>query len=71
MPQPQDLTMPDDRDNEFAAAVRRAGVTIPDDRWEAMREAYHSMQALLKVLDDARAYEDEPAALPRYDAGVK
>jgi len=63
--------VPDDPNSEFAAAVRRAGVTIPEDRWEAMREAYHSMQALLKVLDDPLAYEDEPAALPRYDAGAK
>jgi hypothetical protein len=61
----------DDPNSDFAAAVRRAGVTIPDERWEAMREAYHSMQALLKVLDDPLAYEDEPAALPRYDAGAK
>jgi hypothetical protein len=63
--------MLDDPNGEFAAVVRRAGVTIPDDRWEAMREAYHSMQALLKVLDDPLAYEDEPAVLPRYDLGVK
>jgi hypothetical protein len=63
--------MLDDPDSEFATAVRRAGVTIPDDRWGAMREAYHSMQALLKVLDDPLAYEDEPAALPRYDSGLK
>jgi hypothetical protein len=62
--------IPDDSNSEFAAAVRRAGVTIPEDRWEQMREAYHSMQALLKVLDDPLAYEDEPAALPRYGAGV-
>jgi hypothetical protein len=63
--------MPDDPHDEFAAAVRRAGVTIPPERWEQMREAYHGMQALLKVLDDPLAYEDEPASLPRYDAGGK
>jgi hypothetical protein len=63
--------MLDDPDSEFAAAVRRVGVTIPEDRWEAMREAYHSMQALLKVLDDPLAYEDEPAVLPHYDTGAK
>jgi len=62
--------MPDDPASDFAAAVRRAGVTIPEERWEAMREAYYSMQALLKVLDDPFAYEDEPAVLPRYDAGA-
>ena len=61
---------PDDPHNEFAAAVRRAGVAIPAERWEAMRDAYFSMQALLKVLDDPLAYEDEPASLPRYDAGA-
>ena len=59
--------MPADATDEFAPAVRRAGVTIPDDRWAAMREAYYGMQALLKVLDDPRAYEDEPAVLPRYE----
>jgi hypothetical protein len=62
--------MPDDRDSDFAAAVRRAGVTIPEERWETMREAYHGMQTLLKVLDDPLAYEDEPAVLPRYDSGA-
>jgi hypothetical protein len=63
--------MSDDPSSDFAAAVRRAGVTIPEERWEAMREAYYSMQALLKVLDDPLAYEDEPAGLPRYDMGAK
>jgi hypothetical protein len=59
--------MPDDPHDEFAAAVRRAGVTIPQERWEQMREAYHGMQALLKVLDDPLAYEDEPMSMPRFD----
>jgi len=59
--------VPDDLHDEFAAAVRRAGVTIPEDRWETMCDAYRGMQALLKVLDDPLAYEDEPASLPRYD----
>jgi len=63
--------MPDDPNSDFAAAVRRAGVAITEDRWEVMRDAYESMQALLKILDDPLAYEDEPAALPRYDAGIK
>jgi hypothetical protein len=63
--------MPDDPNSDFAAAVRRAGVTIPAERREQMREAFYSMQALLKVLDDPLAYEDEPASLPRYDAGGK
>jgi hypothetical protein len=63
--------MPDDPNDDFATAVRRAGVSIPAERWEQMREAYRSMQALLKVLDDPLAYEDEPAVLPRYDAEAK
>jgi hypothetical protein len=53
-----------EQDEEFAAAVRRAGVAIPAERWAAMREAYFAMQQLLRVLDDPRAYEDEPAVLP-------
>jgi hypothetical protein len=66
--------MPDDPssdlNDEFAAAVRRAGVAIPQERWKAMREAYYGMQLLLKVLDDPLAYEDEPVSMPRYDAGA-
>ena len=53
-----------DQDDEFAAAVRRAGVTIPPERWQAMREAYASMQRLLSVLADPLTYADEPAVLP-------
>ncbi|HEX3861652.1 MAG TPA: hypothetical protein VHY35_08155 [Stellaceae bacterium] len=58
--------MPDttDRDSEFAAAVQRAGLTIPAERWEAMRDAYVRMHTLLAVLDDALTYADEPAVLP-------
>jgi hypothetical protein len=63
--------MPDDPNSDFAAAVRRAGVTIPEDRWVAMREAFESMQALLKILDDPLTYADEPAVLPHYDAGAR
>ena len=55
--------MPEHED-EFAAAVRRAGVTIPAERWEAMRDAYVSMQTLLRVLEDKLTYADEPAVLP-------
>ena len=56
--------MPTPEDSEFAAAVRRAGLAIPPERWEAMREAYFSMQALLQILDDPLSYADEPAVLP-------
>jgi hypothetical protein len=61
--------METDVDNEFAAAVRRAGITIPPERWAVMRDAYASMQALLNVLDEPLAYEDEPATLPRPGVG--
>ena len=53
-----------EQEEEFAAAVRRAGVTIPAERWEVMREAYFSMQKLLSVLDAPLSYADEPAVLP-------
>lgn len=56
--------MANEHDEEFAAAVRRAGVTIPPERWATMREAYESMQKLLSVLDDPLSYGDEPAVLP-------
>ncbi len=59
-----------DDDLDFAAALRRAGLTIPPERVAAMREAYRGMQRLLAVLDDPLAYEDEPAQLPRYDRGA-
>ncbi len=56
--------MPNEPENEFTAAVRRAGLAIPPERWAAMREAYFGMQALLKILDDPLTYADEPAVLP-------
>ena len=55
---------------DFAAALRRNGLIIPDERYEIMREAVGAMQALLKVLDNPLAYEDEPAVLPRYSLGA-
>jgi len=54
-----------DDDLDFVAALRRAGLTVPPERVAAMRDAYVQMQALLTVLDDPLAYEDEPAVLPR------
>ena len=56
--------MSPEQEEEFAAAVRRAGVTIPPERWEVMREAYISMQKLLGALADPLTYADEPAVLP-------
>jgi hypothetical protein len=56
--------MPSEQDEEFAAAVLRAGVAIPPERWAVMREAYVSMQKLLSVLDEPLTYADEPAVLP-------
>jgi hypothetical protein len=67
--------MADDRDagslGDFAAALRRNGLKIPEERLKIMRDAVEKMQALLKVLDDPLAYEDEPAVLPHYDLGAK
>jgi hypothetical protein len=63
--------MADDREGDFTAALRRNGLTIPEGRREIMCDAVDKMQALLKVLDDPLAYEDEPAVLPRYDLGAK
>ena len=46
------------QDDEFAAVVRRAGLSIPAERWEIMRDAYFGMQALLKALDDPLTLAD-------------
>jgi len=56
--------MPTEPEDEFAAAVRRAGVAIAPERRAAMREAYLGLQALLRVFDDPLNYADEPAVLP-------
>jgi hypothetical protein len=58
-------------EQEFAAALRRAGLNVPAARLEAMREAVTRFHELLIVLDDPFAYEDEPASLPRFDLGAK
>ena len=60
--------MPDD-EIEFAAALSRAGLSVPEERRAAMLEAYRSMQALLKVLETPLAYADEPAVMPRLHPG--
>ena len=56
-------------DLDYEAALRRAGLTVPPERDAIMRDAYRQMQALLAVLENPLAYEDEPAQLPRYDRG--
>jgi hypothetical protein len=61
----------DDDELDFDAALRRARLTVPTERRAAMLEAYRSMQALLKVLDDPLAYEDEPATLPNLAPGSR
>ena len=61
--------MPTDTETDFDAALRRAGVVVPPERRTEMQHAYQRFQALLKVLDEPLAYEDEPAQLPRYVGG--
>jgi uncharacterized protein (DUF1778 family) len=54
--------MRDDADADFASAIRRAGITIPEERVAVMREAYRDFQKLLALLDEPFGYADEPAA---------
>jgi hypothetical protein len=63
--------MPDQHEQDFATAVRRAGLTIPPERWEVMRDAVAGLWELIEVLDDPLAYEDEPAVLPDLRAGAR
>jgi len=58
-------------EQEFAAALRRAGLSVPAERFEIMREAVTRFHEVLQVLDDPFAYEDEPVTLPRFDLGAK
>jgi hypothetical protein len=57
-------------EEEFAATLKRAGLTVPAERYEVMRDAVNRFLDLLTVLDEPLAYEDEPASLPRYDLGA-
>jgi len=56
---------------DFAAALRRAGLTVAPERYHAMLEAYRGMQTLLRVLDEPLAYADEPAVSPRLDSEIR
>ena len=58
-----------DDEIEFAAALGRAGLSVPAERRGAMLEAYRGMQALLKVLETPSTYADEPAVMPHLRAG--
>ncbi len=53
----------DETDEEIRVALRRAGITIPDDRYQAMREAYLGYRALTRCLHDPLPYVAEPAGL--------
>jgi hypothetical protein len=55
--------MEDEIDLEMRIALRRAGVTVPPERWAAMRHAFISYQDLATVLDEPLPYRLEPAAL--------
>jgi hypothetical protein len=55
--------MMDEIDEDIRVALRRAGITIPDDRYAAMREAYLGYRALTRCLHEPLPYPVEPAAL--------
>ena len=57
MPEPTDS----DIDQDFASALRRAGVTLEPDRVPALRESFIRYLEMVRVLDDKLAYTDEPA----------
>jgi uncharacterized protein (DUF1778 family) len=63
--------MPDDLELDFQSALRVAGVTVPDDRYAIMLDAYRSYRALVKILDEPMRYTEEPAAAPRLAASPR
>jgi hypothetical protein len=56
--------MTDELELDFQAALRVAGISIPEDRYAAMLDAYRSWRALATVLDAPTPYAWEPAAAP-------
>jgi hypothetical protein len=60
--------MPDEMELDFQSALRVAGVTVPEDRYTIMLDAYHSYRKLVVILDEPTPYADEPAAAFHPDA---
>ena len=56
--------MPDEMELDFQSALRVAGISIPEDRYAIMLDAYHEYRKLVAVLDEPTPYADEPAAAP-------
>jgi hypothetical protein len=62
---------PEESEEDFRSAVRRAGISIAPDRYQVMLAAYRDFQELMRCLDEPVAYTDEPAValhLPPGDA---
>ena len=49
---------------DFQSALRVAGISIPEDRYAIMLDAYRSYRRMAAVLDEPTPYADEPAAAP-------
>lgn len=62
----------DAREAEFRAMLALAGLTVPDDRLDAMRGAFAGCRELAAVLAEPLPYAAEPATAvpPRPGAGV-
>lgn len=57
--------MNDTEEADFQALLRIAGITIPEDRYAIMLDAYRNWLELVKVLDEPMPMAEEPAAAPR------
>ena len=55
----------DEMEQDFRAALRVAGVTVPEARYAIMLDAYRSWRSLATVLDAPTPYALEPAAAPQ------
>lgn len=58
----------DEMEEDFRAALRVAGVTVPEARYAIMLDAYRSWRSLATVLDVPTPYALEPAAAPHLTA---
>ena len=65
------MPLPEEMELDFQSALRVAGITLPEDRYPVMLDAYRSYRALVEILDEPMPYAEEPAAAPRLAASPR
>jgi hypothetical protein len=55
------MPSPDDLATEFDILMRRAGITVPDERRAAVLASYADLRDQIALLHNRYTYADEPA----------